>query len=87
MWRGLVPGSYNLINNKQVWSENCAALLGFPVQREASWDGFLAIVHQEDRQRVLDAVQKHIESGIPYDVEYRIITGDKNIRWLRSQDK
>jgi len=81
---GIGTWEYNLINNKQVWSENCAALLGFPVQTKASWEDFLAIVYPEDRQRMLDAIQIHIESGLPYDVEYRIMTSDDTIHWLRS---
>jgi diguanylate cyclase (GGDEF)-like protein/PAS domain S-box-containing protein len=81
---GIGTWEADLVNNKQVWSENCMALLGCPAWVEPTWENFLSVVHTEDRQRVLDATQLHIESGAPYDVEYRAVAVDGNISWLRS---
>ncbi len=81
---GIGTWEADLVNNKQKWSKNCAALLGYSPQPQSSFDNFLDFVHPEDRQKILGATQRHIGSGAPYDVEYRAITADGNIRWLRS---
>ena len=54
------------------------------LQNERTWEDFLAIVHSEDRQQVIDAIQSHIESGIPHDVEFRVIAVYASIHWMRS---
>lgn len=81
---GIGTWEADLVNDKQKWSENCVAILGIDNQSEPTFDDFLAFVYPEDRQQVLDAFQLHIESGIPYDVEYRAIKANGNICWLRS---
>lgn len=74
----------DLVNNIQKLSENCTALLGIPTKSNPTWDDFLALVHPEDRQRIIDATQSHIEHGAPYDVEYRVVTTIKQVQWMRS---
>ena len=59
-------------------------MLGFPALSEPAWDDFLSVIHSEDRQRVINATQNHIEFDEKYDVEYRVITAEGNIRWIRS---
>ena len=74
----------DLVNNSQSWSDNCIGILGFPPVSNPTWDDFLAVVHPDDRQRVIDATQSHLERGTKYDVEYRAIDFNGNIRWMRS---
>ena len=81
---GIGTWEADLVNNTQSWSESCVALLGLPAMSKPTWEDFLAIVHPEDRQRVIDATQSHIESDTTYDVEYRAIAADGNIHWIRS---
>ena len=81
---GIGTWEADLVNNTQLWSESCFALLGLPAMSKPTWEDFLAIVHPEDRQRVIDATQSHIESDTTYDVEYRAIAADGNIHWIRS---
>lgn len=81
---GIGTWETDLVNNRQVWSENCTALLGLPLPNEPTWEDFLALVRPEDRQRVIDATQAHIDSGAKYDVEYRTIELNGSIRWMRS---
>lgn len=81
---GIGTWEANLLDNTQKWSENCIAILGFPALSKPTWEDFLAVIHPEDRQRVIDATQSHIEHGTKYDVEYRITTTDGLPRWIRS---
>jgi two-component sensor histidine kinase len=41
-------------------------------------------IHPEDRSRVLEAVEK-IQAGGDYDLEYRIVRCDGEIRWVRDR--
>jgi PAS domain S-box-containing protein len=83
IYGGIGTWEADLVTNKQMWSENCVSLLGFPRLSEPRWEDFLAAVHPEDHQRVIDAIQSHIESGKRYEVEYRIVANG-DIRWMRS---
>lgn len=74
----------DLVHHSQTWSENCITMLGFPALANPSWDDFIAIIHPEDRQHVIDATKAHIEHGAKYDVEYRMLTVAGNYRWMRS---
>ena len=81
---GIGSWESNPITNKQIWSPSVSQVLGFPELENPTWDDFLAVVHPEDRQAVIDATQAHINDGTPYDVEYRIINTQQQLRWMRS---
>jgi diguanylate cyclase (GGDEF)-like protein/PAS domain S-box-containing protein len=81
---GIGSWEADLVNNKQIWSENCTTMLGFPALSEPTWDDFLSVIHSDDRQRFINATQNHIKFDKKYDVEYRVITADGSIRWMRS---
>ncbi|MFI3136256.1 MAG: PAS domain S-box protein, partial [Methylococcaceae bacterium] len=81
---GIGSWEADLVNNKQVWSENCTAILGLSIVIEPTWNDFIKLVHPEDRQRVINASQSHIAVGTKYDVEYRIVTPDGSTCWMRS---
>jgi diguanylate cyclase (GGDEF)-like protein/PAS domain S-box-containing protein len=74
----------NLVDHTQTWSDNCITMLGFPPLAKPTWQDFLNLIHPEDRQRVIDATNSHIEQGTKYDVEYRIITSSGDFCWMRS---
>jgi len=81
---GIGTWEADLVNNTQTWSENCTALLGFSAKSKATFEDFLSLLLPEDRQRVIDATQSHVENGTLYDVEYRMIDACGNVRWMRS---
>lgn len=81
---GIGTWESDLINDKQIWSENCIALLGFSSVEEPTFVDFLALILPEDRQLVIDSMQSHIEHGTKYDVVYRVIHANGQLRWIRS---
>ena len=81
---GIGSWEADLVNNKQIWSKGCITLLGLPALESPTWNDFLNLVHPDDRQRVIDATQAHLDHGSKYDVEFRAITNDGEIRWIRS---
>ncbi len=74
----------DLENHTETWSDTCLALLGLTTVNKPTWEHFLAVIHPEDRQHVIDATHAHIDHGEKYDVEYRVIIGTQQIHWMRS---
>lgn len=80
---GVGTWEFDLVNNRQIWSEIVTNGLGFPKTENPKWAHFLASICKEDRPPVIDSLRKHLKYGAKYDVEYRInVTGKKC--WMRS---
>lgn len=55
--------------------------------REVLYENFeewIQSIHQEDRERVLQALEKQFASGV-YDVEYRLVRPDGTVRWIHDR--
>ena len=50
-----------------------------------TYESFMAWVYPADREVIEQAVQRTVENGEPYDVEFRTVRPDGSIRWLASQ--
>jgi two-component system, sensor histidine kinase and response regulator len=61
-----------------------ARMVGLPETRPViAYDEWMATVHPNDFQRVLDEVRPHLELGKPYTIHYRI-NFNEGERWVRS---
>ena len=73
----------NIVSGALYWSELVAPLFGYEAGAiETSYDNFLAAIHPDDRQLVVDSVNDCIASGLDYDIEHRVVWPDGSIRWL-----
>jgi PAS domain S-box-containing protein len=81
---GIVTWEANLCTNQQTWSKEATNLFKLPLLNDASWEYFLAIIHPEDRKKVMNKIRAHLLRNAPYDVEYRIIDCEQQTRWIRS---
>ncbi len=62
-----------------------AALLGLPPGAVGTGrSAFVERVHPQDRQRVLAAMQSGATGQDAYEVEYRILLPDGNVRWIQA---
>ena len=68
------------------WSPKLREILGWGEEEPASVTGFLERVHPEDREGVMAAIQRADDPAghESYDIEYRYILPDGNVRWLRT---
>lgn len=80
---GIGTWEADLLTHKEKWSDTCVSLLGFPDISEPTFEDYLAAIHPDDRQHVIDTIQSHIEFGSKLEVEYRILVKG-GIRWMRS---
>ena len=74
------------LTSKFFVSEQMETLSGYPAVRFRKEAGlFTTIIHPEDRERVADATISALEQQSRIDLEYRIITRDESIRWIRDK--
>jgi PAS domain S-box-containing protein len=59
-----------------IWGRTCKSLLEQP-------ESFFDAIHPEDRPRVINTLRD--ESGVPYELEYRIVRSDGSARWIRNR--
>jgi PAS domain S-box-containing protein len=78
-------GSWRLdVNNNQlIWSEQTYRIFGIPIGTPLTYDIFLSLVYPEDKEMV-DSSWKLALRGEKYDIEHRIVVGDK-ILWVHEK--
>ncbi len=77
---------WNILTGSLYWSERIAPLFGYkPGEIETSYENFLAAVHPDDRERVVQAVNACVERGVEYNVEHRVVWPDGQVRWLQEK--
>lgn len=79
---------WNIPENRIIWSSNMEALFGLaPGEFDGSYEEFVARLHSDDRDRVLEAINAAVTTGANYDIEFRVFYPDGTIRWVLSQGK
>lgn len=70
------------------WSDEIYRIFGLGVQQfAATYEAFIERIHPDDREKVQDAVNRSLVSGIDYRVEHRIITPDGTIRHVLEEGR
>jgi diguanylate cyclase (GGDEF)-like protein/PAS domain S-box-containing protein len=57
------------------------------VTRAVSWEGDLDVIHPEDREFVRRAYDKFLAEGGDWQVDYRLMRTDGEVRWIREVGK
>ncbi|MEY2632929.1 MAG: hypothetical protein RIR00_1583 [Pseudomonadota bacterium] len=86
---GVGVWTYDHRSQQQTWSPALAAQLAYaPEAMPSDFAGWEALLHPEDRTRVLAAVHAcEAPDGTPYNVEYRIRDGQGRWRWLHARGR
>ncbi|MDJ0710943.1 MAG: sigma 54-interacting transcriptional regulator [Woeseiaceae bacterium] len=67
---------WKIDSGEQWWSDEVYRLLGLdPATTQASYHSLLEQIHPDDRPAYEHAVQRSLENGEPFDIEYRVLTG------------
>lgn len=79
----------NLERNEVVWSDELFAMFGKPpTDSPFTFDeGFVSVVHPDDRQRAEQSFSQAAESGNDLHVEFRTVPSDGSVRWLECRGK
>ena len=76
MWMWDVP-------RDEIWiTDKGRALFGFGASEKIDLDRFKNVLHPEDRQRVLEALENTLRTGADYEAEYRVMLPQGQLRWI-----
>ena len=79
---------YDLVANRLTWSDEIYRI--FEVDSASfspSYDGFLDLIHPEDRSRVDEAYQSSLESKARYDITHRILLANGQVKYVHEQGR
>ncbi|MFC6670170.1 diguanylate cyclase domain-containing protein [Marinobacterium aestuariivivens] len=80
---GVGTWEWDIEQDRLSWSRSVFNMFGLDPNRfKASYDAYLGVVHPDDRERVDRSVQGSLDSGTPYQIEYRIIRNGEVRRLL-----
>lgn len=77
---------WDIATNHVTWSDELYRIYGIsPGEHEATFEGYLARVHEDDRARVMDIIKQALANHQPYEFEERIVHPDGVVRTLFSR--
>lgn len=77
---------WNIINNSVISSDRCKELLGYkPHELDLQYHEWEARLHPQDRQKVIDALNKSLQNEIGFNQEYRLKTKSGKWRWFQAK--
>ncbi len=62
-----------------------AARYGRPAEATGTFETFLNVIHAKDRDRVREAIEAAVQTGVAYDIEFRSVWADGSIHWVHSK--
>lgn len=76
----------DLITNDLQWSEETFRIFEVnPVLVKSSYEGFVALIHPDDKERVNQAYQDSLETKLPYNIEHRLLMPDGRVKFVNEQ--
>ena len=70
--------------DKLEWNDKCKEHFGLSPDTEVTIDLFYQGLHPDDRERTQIAIQQSIEQHKGYDIDYRTVAPDGQVRWIRA---
>ena len=77
---------WNIIDNSEIWSDEQFHIFGYnPGEITPTYQHFLDAIHPEDSDFVIDTIQKTLYEKQSYQIEFRIIRPNKEVRTILAQ--
>ena len=77
--------TWNVGADHVVWSAELHRIYGLPDEAgPVSFDDYVGRVHPDDREQVVDAVRRAVETLQPFEHNYRILWPDGTVRWVHA---
>ena len=67
-----------------IWNERCKQMFFLEPDAEVDIDLFYSRLHPDDRERTRLAVEECVYADRPYDIEYRVVSPQGEVRWVRA---
>uniref|UniRef100_Q07QV8 Sensor protein FixL n=1 Tax=Rhodopseudomonas palustris (strain BisA53) TaxID=316055 RepID=Q07QV8_RHOP5 len=75
----------DLTTRELVWSKTARELFGFSGEQPISFDIFLSLLDPQDREPTVQSLQRSIESGDNFNVEFRVERHPGGEHWVRTR--
>ncbi len=76
----------NFDTDEMFWTPGAEQVIGLPeVFLPRTFRGHVSLLHADDRAALDDAYWALVSEQRPYEVEYRLLTGDGGTRWIRER--
>jgi PAS domain S-box-containing protein len=80
---GMGSWEMDMDTGRITWSQEQLRIHGLPGDRpHLTAAEFLALVHPDDRERIVGVMQQLVEHNERFEVDYRIVRPDGEVRWL-----
>ena len=79
----------DLVSKTRFWTARTKAMFGLAEDAPVDMEDFENFLHPDDRDRVNSAFKATIDPDVqaPYDIEYRVVTANGEVRWLLAKGK
>ena len=74
--------SIDFVDDRRVWSQECAELLGLPHDAILDHERLLNSIHPEDRERVRELAQGALAQGAGFESDCRVVWPDASEHWV-----
>jgi two-component system sensor kinase FixL len=81
---GVGTWSIEFSSQELTWSNTTRKLFGVSPEQPVNYDLFLSLLDLKDRDRTAQAVQKSIETGCNFDIQYRVHRHSDAGHWVRA---
>ncbi len=77
----------NVPFDKIIWNDTCKQHFYLPPDAEVDFELFYSLLHADDRERTRLAVEKCMRDRVQYNVEYRVVGPQGQLRWINAIGK
>jgi PAS domain S-box-containing protein len=79
---------WDIVGDRVWWSDELYRIYGVdPSRFDATYAGFLALVHPDDRAMIEREVRRALGDGDAFDFEHRVVWPDGAVRWLHGRGR
>ncbi|MGB9435085.1 MAG: PAS domain S-box protein, partial [Candidatus Acidiferrum sp.] len=78
---------WDVIRDKQVWSDSCKTLLGLSPESSADFQVLLNSVHPDDREMMKNQIDAAIQEKRDYGSEFRVVWPDGSVHWQAARGR
>jgi PAS domain S-box-containing protein len=73
--------------DKLIWDDRVKEHFWLPHDAEVTIDTFYSCLHPDDRERTRKAIEGSIANRTPYEIDYRTVSPDGQVKWLRANGR
>ena len=75
---------WNITTGELYWSDLIWPLFGYDkAVTQTTYDNFIAAIHPDDKETVMEAVNNCVEQGVKYNIEHRVVWPDGSVHWVQ----